>query len=108
MVEINLKNSFSFYNNIIRMDGLQKSADGEYAATIYVIYSKIKNKINQLSYSDKTKFFLITKIEKWNKDRCFYFKEKYFHKLSEITNIELRRAILDVTNIKLSELNKII
>lgn len=58
MVAVNMLNTFTYYNNIVRMDG---------SAQVYVICSKIKKKINQLSYSDTTKSNLINKIDKWKK-----------------------------------------
>jgi hypothetical protein len=107
MVAVNIKNTFSFYNSIIRMYGLLKPAEGEYAAQVYVICSKIKRKINELSYSDTTKSNLINKIDKWNNIRCFLFEEKYLNNDNEklwkkINSVELRQAINDVSNIKIS------
>jgi hypothetical protein len=106
MVDVNIRSTFSFHNSVIRMDGLLKPAEGEYAAQVYVIYAKIKKKILSMDYASNTNEDLINKIDKWNNVRCFLFQEKYIEKndWQTINAYQLRQAILNIHNINLSKL----
>lgn len=104
MVDVNLKNTFSYYNNIFKMNGLQKSAEGEFAAQVYVICSKIKRKINLSSITEKQK--LCDRVEKWNNTKCFLFEERYMNDKTwkKIADNKLKEAIVNVDNINISKL----
>jgi hypothetical protein len=90
------------------MDGLQRSADGEFAAQVYVISSKIKKKIksfNNKQIGEKEKERLCNKVERWNNTRCFIFHEKYIDDTKvweKISCSRLKQAIAYLDSIKMS------
>ena len=105
MVNINMKNSWSYFNNMTRMNGLQKAAKGEYAAQVYVISQKIKKKIIKYDYINQE--YLIDIIDKWSNKRIFLFCQKYIDKKDcweKMTRKTFYEAINEINNIKLSQI----
>jgi hypothetical protein len=102
-------NSDSRFNHLLVYGGYRKVVAGEQQATIYVLTSRVKAKINSCVFIDNNmknqdiRIDLCDTVEKWIPNRVFKFYELYDKEFANFPPKLLQKKIREVTKIKISE-----
>lgn len=105
----NITNSPCLFNHYTVMGGYQKAAAGEHQATVYVLTSKLKQKINACKFLENKMrnidvcIRLCDIVEKWNVARTFKFFELYDNIYKSFSPKKLKKKIIEVSRIKITE-----
>lgn len=109
MAEKTFTNSDSRFNNLTVFGGIQKAAEGEYQATVYVLTSKIKAKINSCIFTmnnmknQDERISLCDMVENWSVNRVFKFFELYGEKYKKFKAAFFKTKVHEVNKMKICE-----